>query len=308
MNTDEEELPLSASELPLPVRPAASILIASLAMALLVGCVYVLKVPNPNILLLSGLVVCSTLFGYPGGIVAGVFTVTYSFFFFSAEHDFVTFTPQNQQKVIVSILGVIADAFFICHLKWRNDRAYGHLRKLTMLLQEDNRLLERASQTDPLTELGNRFALRSSFSKMAGQEVVLLILDVDDFKSINDSYGHDLGDRCLQETGRRLSELFGQENAYRFGGDEFVVLCQDASMDSFKQTVCVLVQDPPVLSLEGDTRQIPLRYSVGYVWGHCRGDEDIHRMFRQADEELYRSKNSGKGQSHGKGYHPVMAG
>ena len=263
-------------------------------MAALIACVYFLWIPNPNIILLSGLVVCSSLFGYPGGVTAGVFMLGYTLFFFSTDNDFVTFTTTNFQKVLVSVLGIVADILIVCHLKSVESRSYRRLEKLTELLREKNRLLEKASLTDPLTELGNRFALHRSFPRMQDRDIAVMMMDVDNFKSLNDVYGHGVGDACLRATAKRLAGLFGEENAFRIGGDEFVVLCADSPRDSFDENVQRLLRTPP--AVEGQAG-LPLGYSAGYVYGHCGGDGDLELMIKQADEELYRSKESGKGRS-----------
>lgn len=87
---------------------------------------------------------------------------------------------------------------------------------------EHRRALEYAF-TDPLTGLGNRRALDSDL-KTSGP-VVVVYLDLDHFKGLNDTYGHAAGDAVLAEVGRRLQNIFGvTRSIYRAGGEEFVVL------------------------------------------------------------------------------------
>ena len=296
---DEEELQRGGEALShIHFRPAAVVLLTALIMGALTVFVYALWIPNPNIFLLSGLVVCSSLFGYPGGVTAGIFMLLYTLFFFSTDHDFVTFTTQNLQKVWVSVFGIVADVAIISRLKAVENAAYRRLEELTRLLRENNRLLEKASLTDPLTELGNRFAMQRSFDFLRGRQVILMMVDVDDFKRLNDAYGHEIGDACLRETGRSLASLFGAECAFRFGGDEFVVLCADMTREEFDANVRSLLESPPAVIAGGrDGEQVPLSYSAGYVIGACNSEEDLERMFRQADRELYRAKSAGKNRS-----------
>ncbi len=281
--------------------PAIAVLLTCLIMAAMVWCVYFLQIPNPNMILIAGLVVCSALFGYPGGITAGVFMFVYTLFFFSTDHNFVTFDQQNLQKVFVSLVGILVDLFFVCHLKRSERRAFYRLREANTLLHEDNLLLERASLVDQLTSLHNRFALRRDYPEFAGQRVLVLILDLDEFKSINDDHGHDAGDRCLQETGRQLRQRFAGAHTYRFGGDEFLVIAPADRQTEFLAQAKDLIQSPPIVPL-GDGQTAPLQFSGGYVLGTCQYDDDLRKMFKLADTYLYQAKGAGKAQLQGGKY------
>lgn len=97
------------------------------------------------------------------------------------------------------------------------DRAAGHL--------------QRQVETDPLTSLGNRRALRAQMerlldsAKRGNGSLSVLMIDVDQFKQINDRLGHEAGDQCLAYLGRQLqSSLRRGDFAFRIGGDEFIVL------------------------------------------------------------------------------------
>src|SRR5690606_38736756 len=93
----------------------------------------------------------------------------------------------------------------------------------------------RMAYTDPLTGLANRLAFRERLeqrlvaARAAGQSLTLLFIDLDDFKRINDSMGHDAGDQVLEQVASRLARCLPQADAgnavlARLGGDEFVVL------------------------------------------------------------------------------------
>ena len=141
------------------------IVATALIMAGLVFVVSVFKLPNPNMILISGLVICSALFGVPGGVVSAVAMLSYTFYFFSDNHDFVTFTPENMQKVLVTFVGVTIVGVFVCALKNAQSRALEDAYTLADLLKEDNELLEQASSIDTLTGLKNRFSLRRDYSR-----------------------------------------------------------------------------------------------------------------------------------------------
>jgi K+-sensing histidine kinase KdpD len=93
------------------------IVITAAVMVALILFVYYCNIPNPNMILIAGLVLCSALFGFGGGIVAAVIMLGYTLFFFSTDHSFTQFTPQNMQKVAVSLFGVTADMLLVCFPK-----------------------------------------------------------------------------------------------------------------------------------------------------------------------------------------------
>ena len=100
-------------------------------MSALIFFVYHFNVPNPNMILIAGLVLCSALFSYGGGIVAALIMFCYTLFFFSTDNSFVNFTPQNMQKVIVSMIGIVADMLFVCSLKKAEINEFKEVDELT---------------------------------------------------------------------------------------------------------------------------------------------------------------------------------
>ena len=110
------------------------ILITTAIMAALILFVFYGNVPNPNMILIAGLVLCSALFGYGGGITAAVIMFGYTLFFFSTDHSFTHFTPQNMQKVIVSPIGIAADMLLVCELKRAEIREFKSVNELNAAL------------------------------------------------------------------------------------------------------------------------------------------------------------------------------
>ena len=113
------------------------IVITALIMAALILLVFYCDIPNPNMILIAGLVLCSALFGYGGGIVAAVIMFGYTLFFFSTDHSFTRFTPQNTQKVIVSIIGIVADMLLVCELKRAEIRQFKAVDAVNAALQRE---------------------------------------------------------------------------------------------------------------------------------------------------------------------------
>jgi diguanylate cyclase (GGDEF)-like protein/PAS domain S-box-containing protein len=166
----------------------------------------------------------------------------------------------------------------------------------------DRRALEQelraAAVEDPLTGLGNRRALAEHLTEAqrrrargGGGCIGLLYLDLDDFKSINDTYGHDVGDRVLIEAGQRLLAATRDVDAVcRIGGDEFVVLC--APIDGphgLRDLVRRLAATPPLTVLVQGV-PVMLSESIGSIM--VEPGEGLDAVLRRADAAMYRAKRS----------------
>ena len=283
-------LRLLGLNLPLALRVILSVLI----MGLLVFIVSSFSLPNPNMILIAGLVVCSSIFGVPGGVVSAAAMMGYTVYFFSTDHNLVSFTPQNFMKVAVTAIGVAVVGVFVCTLKGAEDRALADATTMAALLKEDNLLLQEASGSDVLTGLRNRFALRRDYSRYAesGAMLHVMMIDLDDFKGINDTHGHEAGDFVLKDVGSVLRDTFGPECSYRYGGDEFLVITSNWSNDEF-DAACKRMREQMELLRIGARGEAVL-FSGGYVYGTPRLQSDLRLMMRQADDNLYKAKREGK--------------
>ena len=261
--------------------PKKIALTAGIMLALIL-IVYYFKVPNPNMILIAGLVLCSALFGFGGGVVAAAIMLGYTLFFFSTDHSFTQFTPENLQKVFVSLLGIAADMLFVCFLKQAEVRAFRKIDSLTEELHHENEMLQQISVTDALTGIRNRLALRKDYESYVGHEVTVMMLDLNDFKQINDTRGHEEGDRILHETGRVLADAFGEEHCYRYGGDEFLVIVPDISESEFQQKLDTVMQSKPLV--DGSVRA---DFSAGYVHAILNDSDLLRSLIHTADEKMY---------------------
>ena len=275
-------------------KPWVKILITVGVMAVLILFVVVFNIPNPNMILIAGLVLCSALFGYAGGIIAGAIMLFYTLYFFSTDHSFIHFTSQNIQKVVVSLIGISVDMILVCALKQAELKAFKDVHELTEQLRRENEVLQSMSLTDGLTGLRNRMALRNDYDSYSGRDVTVMMLDIDNFKSINDTQGHKAGDKALVQTGTLLLKHFGPEFCYRYGGDEFLVIYPDKPEQDFKVILDKLMNECPQVSTDKNSR---ISYSAGYVYANVSGPYTLRGMFAAADEKMYeikRTKGTGK--------------
>ncbi len=154
---------------------------------------------------------------------------------------------------------------------------------------------------DPLTGLNNRRYLETHLSSLLqnvvarGSMLSLMILDIDHFKSVNDSYGHDSGDEVLKTFASRVKRIVRQADlACRFGGEEFVVIMPDTTMAVaavIAERLRAAVQGE-LFPIEAGKRAIPVTVSIGLA--EAAGVCDPHLLFRRADRALYASKNGGR--------------
>jgi diguanylate cyclase (GGDEF)-like protein len=147
----------------------------------------------------------------------------------------------------------------------------------------------RESLTDPLTGLANRRALESRLAT-ATPSLTLLMVDIDQFKPVNDRFGHDVGDQVLRRIGRILLDCIRPGDlAARLGGDEFVLLLEAADRDVGIRRgyeVRDRVRTEPWHELRVG---LQVAVSVGVAWGARTGSA----LYRQADESLYEAKRAG---------------
>jgi len=160
--------------------------------------------------------------------------------------------------------------------------------------------LQHMAQHDALTELPNRVLLldrlRQALARARWRRrlVAVLFVDLDRFKTINDSLGHEVGDQVLQRVADRLNRSVRDgDTVARFGGDEFVVLLDDVANDDDIRGVAQKVLDAVVPPLEVAGRQLYLTASLG-VSLYPNDGEDSSTLLKNADIAMYRAKESGK--------------
>ncbi|MBY3985689.1 EAL domain-containing protein [Rhodococcus fascians] len=166
---------------------------------------------------------------------------------------------------------------------------------------ELDRELRWRSAHDPLTELPNRAVAYDAIdaalvrAEETGDRVALLLLDVDDFKIINDSLGHDVGDRALVRFSRRLAATAKPgDTVARLGGDEFLMICNGiddvAHAEAVAEAIRVSLASP---SVEDDDEPIPVSASIGVAVSEPGSSR--RELLRSADLAMYRAKDTRAG-------------
>ena len=170
-------------------------------------------------------------------------------------------------------------------------------------VHEAHRLqLQRAALVDPLTGLGNRAFLTQRLATAGDEPSAVLYVDLDGFKAVNDTYGHDVGDLVLTVAGQRISALVRDgDDVFRVGGDEFIVVCagipngpEDAdAAGAIAQRIVDALGAPFEIGRHG-TLQIGA--SVGVA--DRRPDDSGEHLVRRSDRALLQAKRDGKSRWH----------
>ena len=167
-------------------------------------------------------------------------------------------------------------------------------------LRELQAHLEHQAFHDPLTGLANRLLfmdrVEHTLKRRQGNAVVIYV-DLDDFKPINDTYGHEAGDAVLAAAADRLrASLRAADTASRLGGDEFAVLLVDIA-DEHIAVVVDRIIDNLVQPLEFEGRELAVKASMGVAAANSGAGVTADELVRNADVAMYVSKHGGKGRS-----------
>ncbi|HSW06551.1 sensor domain-containing protein [Aquabacterium sp.] len=161
-------------------------------------------------------------------------------------------------------------------------------------------LIESLARTDPLTRLDNRQALRErapgifAGARRHHRRVGVMLLDLDQFKSVNDALGHSAGDALLVEVARRLRGCLRDDDLLvRLGGDEFVIVTPDIEGPDAIATVTTKVQEALAQPLTLAQREVQVTASIGVALYPHDGDE-LDPLLAHADSAMYHAKRSGR--------------
>ena len=148
--------------------------------------------------------------------------------------------------------------------------------------------LRTASLYDFLTKLKNRTALNMDFeesdSPNLNSNFIVMLTDIDDFKSFNDTYGHHFGDEQLKRFASILQNHFGKAHCYRYGGDEYLIVIPEITEDLFLEKI----------KIAKECAENTFHFSGGYTKGYISSSKDLHILINKADQHLYEAKNAGK--------------
>ena len=135
----------------------------------------------------------------------------------------------------------------------------------------------------------NRYAFNQKTSGYIDTDICLVMMDINKFKTTNDTFGHQTGDDVLKIFSDLLLRYFSKDEVYRYGGDEFLAVCPGVDMESIKRKMTLLNEEFSKTLIDGI--DIGLSCSYGCECGHPANLEEFLDMLTSADNMLYRNKD-----------------
>lgn len=228
-------------------------------------------------------------------VLAGLFVLLACFCVFRLMY-YTLYPPASNQTLLDTAYWINALTPLVLGLV----PAIGTTAFLLMCSERLRRQLEDAAATDFLTGLPNRRTLSrqgdDSFTaaRLHGAGLAVLLIDIDHFKAINDTYGHDAGDQALQHVARRLAENSrGTSQPSRHGGEEFVILIDRVDLEQARlagERLRQAIADSPIPV--GD-QQLHLTISIGIAIQKLE-DTNFEKLLSRADAALYAAKKNGR--------------
>jgi hemerythrin len=216
---------------------------------------------------------------------------------FEIEHNKNDSSTQPLVKALKTLYYIVLDKNQ--QLEFANANLETKVKQRTAELEEANKRLEAISLTDTLTGLPNRryveMILEQTIStyKRYKSNCVVMFIDVDKFKSVNDIKGHDVGDRLLKWIAEFLQKnLRKSDIVSRLGGDEFVVICPDINQDNGILTANKLITQLKETSNMFFTEYWKPSLSIG-LCSISEQNSSTEAVLRKADEAMYQSKQNG---------------
>jgi diguanylate cyclase (GGDEF)-like protein len=185
-------------------------------------------------------------------------------------------------------------------LERRVDLRTAELQKITEELQESRRQLEQIAHTDSLTGLPNRRMFSEHFRQLLAtskrqesRSFTLILFDLDKFKDINDTYGHDSGDAWLKTVAQRIHATVRQSDCFaRVGGDEFALLVADPINEHGIRILCEVLATCAREPIMLNRAAVQTTFSIGVAIYPQDGEEEA-TLFKAADIAMYRAKRAG---------------
>lgn len=272
-------------------------LIAAVVTSLAIIGVNALQVPNPSMILCVIMIFFTAAVSSLAGAVSGICILIYGADHFSDDHSIVHFSGVNCYIYIVVVISIVLMYLMVSWIRNKRDQVMDSLKDANEQLQKQNEKLEEESYHDPLTGLYNRRGGEERIAEVLkrdagnGIRAAASVMDIDDFKDINDAYGHGAGDAALCAFSQALQKNFPDRSILiRTGGDEFVLVQAD-DLPAFEEKLNRFASEKFSFTYENHT--ISFTISCGYSYFPEKIISPVETL-RQADAALYQAKIQGK--------------
>lgn len=202
------------------------------------------------------------------------------------------FLERNKEAILPGVIILILLLFIIGLLFFKNIKQDSRAKDL----EEDKENLTKTSLSDFLTGVSNRTCLYADLTELFLHNSIcsLFIFDVDGFKQINDTYGHNVGDEVLKEVGKRLNSISNKDfTPYRFGGDEFVCILHNNFNNQIEAYAnrCMELFKPDFQLLDGRTLTVHISLGISV---YPDDTSTMKQLVEYADKAMYTVKKNGK--------------
>lgn len=211
-------------------------------------------------------------------LMAGIASILLTFYAFFFLHDKIFLNVAESDFIFFVLFGVFMCAFLLLFIQ---------------KVKETKAKLQKLAYLDSLTGAANRLLLKEKFDflkESKAHSIALLFLDMDGFKKINDTYGHEIGDQLLVVSVSRINSVLRESDLLcRLGGDEFVILLSNIDeeiLQSLSERIQVALEQPIILN----NQRINVSASIGWSYTAGTSQADLELMIKESDIAMYKEK------------------
>ena len=169
---------------------------------------------------------------------------------------------------------------------------------VTVLL---TKAIVRLIYTDAMTQVGNKTAYNECVDLLCKRirdkekiNFLIAVIDINDLKTVNDTYGHEYGDKLIQNGASILKKVWGSDYTYRVGGDEFVIVYSDMDMECAKERMSLFEGAVEDYNRQNTCEELYLQMAIGMAVYSSEMDDEYMDVFRRADSAMYENKKQKK--------------
>ena len=155
--------------------------------------------------------------------------------------------------------------------------------------------------TDAMTQVRNKTAYNECVDVLSKRirdneplNFLIAVVDINDLKLVNDTHGHEYGDKLIQTGASILKKIWGSDCTYRVGGDEFVVVCSDIEMECAKERISLFEEAIESYNSQNTCDELYLQMAIGMAVYSSETDKEYMDVFRRADSAMYEDKKQKK--------------
>ena len=155
--------------------------------------------------------------------------------------------------------------------------------------------------TDSMTQVGNKTAYNECVDMLSKQirdkeqiNFLIAVIDINDLKIVNDTYGHEYGDKLIQNGAAILKKVWGNNFVYRIGGDEFAIVCSDMEIECANERILLFEETLEEYNRQNNCEGLNLQMAIGMSVYNPETDKEYMDAFRRADSAMYEDKKQKK--------------